>query len=33
MCKVYDDDEIAKRKAEIKLAMQKLQNELKSLEE
>lgn len=32
MCKVYDDDEIAKRKAEIKLEMQKLQNELLSLE-
>lgn len=33
MCKIYDDDEIAKRKAEIKLEMQKLQNELLSLEE
>lgn len=32
MCKVYDDEETAKRKEEIKLAMQKLQDELTLLE-
>lgn len=31
MCKVYDDEEIAKRKSEIKSQIEKLQNELNSL--
>lgn len=31
-CTVYDDEEVAKRKAEIKLEIQKLQNELANLE-
>ena len=33
MCKVYDIELIAKRKSEIELEIQKLQNELKSLED
>ena len=32
MCEVYDDEVVAKRKIEIKLAIQQLQNELASLE-
>lgn len=32
MCKVYDDDKTAKRKAEIKSQIEELQSELKSLE-
>ena len=32
LCKIYDDEETAKRKAEIKSQIAALQNELKSLE-
>lgn len=33
LCRVYDDDIIAQRKAEIKSKIETLQNELKALEE